>query len=207
MKILGLLILLIFRFPAFSQDEIITKDNETRKVRVVREEKKGIDYYLFEDPDKTIRQMEKKEIKKIKYDTPLTAMNTIVITDDSLNGEDLFSHVVSYLISAGYELNTFDMEHSTVSMLTSANFRLSVEVEGNQAFFSAYIPQEKDPGIPSQSERNVIRLVPREEKEPGEEKYQGEEIIDAMDRRFKEVDWICRNYLAQNKGSLKYIKE
>lgn len=207
MRFLVLIILLIFRFPAFSQDEIITRDNETRKVRVVREEKKGIEYYLIDDPDKTIRRMEKKEIKKIKYDTPLSAINTIVITDDSLNGEDLFSHLVSFLINAGYELNTFDMEHSTVSVLTSTNFRLSAEVEGNQAFFSGYTPEEKDQSIPSQSERNVIRLVPREEKEPGEEKYQGEKIIDVTDRRFKEVDWICRNYLAQNKGSLKYIRE
>jgi hypothetical protein len=207
MKFLTITILLFFQLPAFSQDEIITKDNETKQVRVVSEENKSVNFYFLNDPDKTIHRMEKKNIKKIKYDTPLSVMDAIVITDDSLNGEDLFSHVVSYLIESGYEMNTFDMEHSTVSVFTQANFRLSVEIDGNRALFSGFIPEKKDPSIPSQSERNVIRLVPRDEKKPGDVKYPGEERIDATDGTFKEMDRICRNYLMNNKGSLIYIKE
>jgi hypothetical protein len=207
MKLLIFILLLIFYFPAFSQDEIITKDSKTLKVRIVSEEKKQVIFYEIDDPEKSIQQLEKKEIKKIRYDTPLSGMNEIVITDDSLAGEDLFSHIVSYLIDTGYELNTFDMEHSTVSVLTSAYFRLSVEIDGNKAFFSGFIPEVKDPSIPSQSERNVIRLVPRDEKASREVKYPGEQKIDALDRGFKEMDQICRKYLMKNKGSLEYLKE
>ncbi len=207
MKLFGVTILLIFYFPAISQDEIITRDDETKQVRIVSEEKKIVSFYLVNDPEKSIQQLEKKEIKKIKYDTPLSVMNAVVITDDSLGGEDLFSHIVSYLIESGFEMNTFDMEHSTVSVFTSSNFRLSVEIDGNRALFSGYVPEKKDPTIPSQSERNVIRLVPRDEKEPGEIKYPGEEIINAADSQFKEIDRICRNYLMHNKGLLNYIHE
>jgi hypothetical protein len=207
MKFLIAIILLIFYFPAISQDEIIPKDDETKRVRIVREEKKIVFYYLVDDPEKSILQLEKKEIKKIKYDTPMSVMNTVVITDDSLDGEDLFSHIVSYLIESGYEMSTFDMENSRVSVFILPNFRLSVEIEDNQALFSGYIPEKKETNIPSQSERNVIRLAPRDEKEPEEAKYPGEEIIDAASGQFKELDRICRNYLMYNEGSLDYIKE
>lgn len=207
MKFILVIILLIFYLPALSQDEIITKNDETKQARIVREEKKIVFYYLVDDPEKSIHQLEKKEIKKIKYDTPMSAVNTIVITDDSLEGEELFSHIVSYLIESGYEMNTFDMEHSRVSVFTLPNLRLSAEIEDNQALFSGYIPEKKEPNIPSQSERNVIRLAPRNEKVPEEAKYPGEEIIDASSGQFKELDRICRNYLMYNKGSLDYKKE
>ena len=207
MKFILIIILVTFYFPVLSQDEIITRDGEVKRVRIVREEKKIVFYYLVDDPEKSIHQLEKKEIKKTKYDTPISVVNTVVITDDSLEGEELFSHIVSYLIESGYEMNTFDMEHSRVSVYILPNFRLSAEIEDNQALFSVYTPEKKEPNIPSQSERNVIRLVPRNEKDPEEEKYPGEEIIDATSGQFKELDRICRNYLMYNKGSLDYKKE
>lgn len=207
MKLLGVLVLLILHLQAYSQDEIITRENKTREVRIVSEEKKWVNFYFLDDLNKTIQRVETKNIKKIKYESPPIVTNTIQIIDDSLEDKDLFSNVVSYLIETGYELNTFDMEHMTASVLTSSNFRISAEIEDHKAVFSGYSTQKKVSSTPSQSERNVIRLEPREKKEEGKEKYPGEERIDAGNGRFKEMDAICRKYLMNNKGSLKYVKD
>jgi hypothetical protein len=207
MKITGIIILTILSIRTFSQDQIITKDNETLLVRIVLEEKKLIKFYLIGNADKNIQEMDKKSIKKIKYEKPSSKINTILITDDSLENKDLFSHITSYLIESGFELGTFDMEHLSVSALTSSNRRISVEVKGHDGYFSIYQTKKEVEDPPSQSKSNVIRLAPAEKKEDAEEKYPGEEQVDAGNTAFKELDRVCRNYLIKNKGTLKYMTE
>jgi hypothetical protein len=207
MKITGIIILMILSFRTFSQDQIITKDNETLSVRIVLEEKKWVKFYLIGNADKNIREMDKKNIRKIKYEKPPKNINTILIVDDSLENKDLFSHFTSYLIESGFELGTFDMEHLSVSAITSSDKRISVEVKGHDGYFSIYQTNIEVEDAPSQSKYNVIRLAPADKKEEAEEKFPGEEKMDAGNTAFKELDRVCRNYLIKNKGILKYMSE
>jgi hypothetical protein len=207
MKISASFILLIFPLISYSQDHIITKESETLTVRIVREEKKSVIFFLTGEQDQSIQKLDKKQIKRIKYEDPPNSTNTIVIVDDSLKGKDLFSNITSYLIESGYELGTFDIEHLTVSAFTSSGTRISAEVEDKEVRFSLFEPELDENNPPSQSERNVIRLAPPDQKEEVVEKYPGEERLKAGSGSFRELDRVCRNYLLTNKGKLKYMTE
>lgn len=207
MKFSALFILLIFHLNAFSQDEIMTADSQSLSVRIVGEEKKSVSFYLLNDPDKTIQSLEKKKIDKIKYEKPQKTENIIVITDDSRSDRELFSYVVSYLIESGYEIDVFDMEHSTVSVFSASGFRISAEVKNNQVRFSCYVREKTVSSSTSQTRGHIIRFTPPDEEEKKDEKYPGEKRMTADTKEFSALDEICRKYLLTNKGSLEYSTE
>jgi len=207
MKYSVLLFLFVLPVISYSQDQIFTKNEETLSVRILSEDKKSVFFYLFNEAGKKVQELDKKKIKRIKYEKPSSTVNSIRIVDDSLENKDLFSHVTAYLIYSGFEIATFDIEHLTVSALASQDIRISVEVDDHNANFSIYKIRKETSIAPSQSDGYTIRLAPSETKEPGEEKYPGEEQAGAGDSFFKDLDRVCRNYLMNNRGSLAYIKE
>lgn len=209
MKITGFILLLmaIFHLDANCQDEIITKNDEKLTVRIVSEEKKEVSYYLIGDPGKSIQTLDKKMIDKIRYEKPSYTSNSIVITDNSRSGRDLFSHLVSFLIESGYELAVFDMEHSRVSALSSNGFRISAEIKDNKAFFSCYVQHKEGSSSPTQETGHTIRFSNPNDEEKKEEIYPGEKRMGAETKEFKTLDEICRKYLLKNKGSLEYVTD
>ncbi len=207
MKFSLLFVLVIFKLNVYCQDQILTKDNVTYFCRIVQEEKKSVAYYLLDDTKKIIQFLDKKSIKKIKYEKPSSQINTVVIVHDSVNNKDLFSTVVSYLINSGYEIKTFDKDLLLASALFQSKFRISVEVDDHFARFSCYILEEEEDTNPTHSTSHVIRFSTPDNKDPKEEKYPGEEIDYAGGKAFKEMDKICRLYLMDNKGRLVYESE
>jgi protease II len=204
MKTAGIILLVILQLNAFCQDEIITENDETLTVRIVNEEKKSVSFYLADDQEKVIQTMLKKSVDKIRYEKPAYTANTIAIMDDSRSGRDLFSHVVSFLIESGYELDVFDMEHSRVSALSAQGWRISVEIKDNQALFSCYTREKTVSSSTSQTKGHVIRFREPDEEEKKEILYPGEIRMVAEAKEFKAMDEICRRYLQNNKGSLDY---
>jgi hypothetical protein len=207
MKILTTFLLMVFSLNAFSQDEIITKNDEKLTVRIVSEEKKEVSFYLVDDPGKSIQTLDKKTIDKIRYEKPAYTSNTIAITDNSRSDKDLFSHLVSFLIESGYELDVFDMEHSRVSALSGDGFRISAEIKDNQAFFSCYVREKEGSSSTTQETGHIIRFREPGDEEVKKEIYPGEKRMGAETKEFKALDEICRKYLLNNKGSLEYVTD
>lgn len=195
------ILILLFIFISFElkgQDMIIDKDNNTTEVRILKAEKKIIYYNLFGDPQKELLSIEKKDIKKIKYEKPPKKSNGILIKDDSLSGEDLMINVFQFLYQMGYEIEDFSNEFLIVNTKYLDDHRITVEIVENEALFVFYYEFE----VRTTYNRPINdNFVYGKKQNPGE--YRG----DSSNGPFKNIDEVCRNYLMTNKGTLRYIQE
>lgn len=195
------LILAIFIFTSIGlkgQDLITTKDGRTFQTRILKTEKKIIYYNLFDDSDRELRSLDKRDIKKIKYEKRPKLTNGILVKDDSLSGEDLMTHIFRYLLQSGYEIEDFNNKNLLVNTKYLDDHRITVEITEDEALFVFYykFTTEFTYNNPTND-----HFVFGKQENPGE--YQG----DTSNGPFKEMDALCRSYLMTSKGTLEYIVE
>lgn len=210
MKKLTVLIgMMMLQLSAFSQDHIITRDKEDLLVRVLKEEKKDIAYYDWNDPSKAIKHISSREVKKINYELPPQGTDLIILRIDSLTGRDLFSDILSYLIQDGYEIERFYKDDLKATTKFKENHRITVEVEGNEAHFIGNGKKDKEVEFipaPETGTKATIQLADPS-KSDVEKEFPGEKRARWGGTAFKEIDQVCRNYLMKHHGSLYYGME
>jgi len=195
------LIFVLFVFIPYilrGQDLIITQNDSTYQARIIKAEKKIIYYNLFDDPNRELRSMEKRDFKKIKYEKIPKKTNAILIKDDVLSGEDLMINIFQYLLKLGYDIEDFSNEYLLVNTKYLNDHRITVEISENEASFVFYY--EFETGI-TYNRPTTENFIYGKKENPGE--YRG----DTSNGPFKDMDALCRNYLMTNKATLEYIIE
>ncbi len=208
MKYIFLLLLLLMVRFGISQDQILTKAGETLQVRVLQEEKKTVSCYDWNDPLKKIRHLDKKMIKKIRYEEPPHNTGSIAVRHDQLSGKNLYADVTAYLLQSGYELEKLDIDALKVITKKKANHRLVVKIDDHQALFSCYkeIQNSSEKSFSTGAE-NVIRLQAPDKPEPQLDEFPGEEKVSVKDKSFGTMEKVCRNYLLNDKGTLEFVSD
>ena len=205
MRFYLLSILIVLSSGVRSQDTIVKKDKEEITCRIVSEEKKSVLYYSWNDTNFRLQEIDKKEVKKIRWEDPPPETDRIIIRHTSLSGKDFFSDITSYLLQNGYQIERFDTDLLKVITKISVRHRIIVDINENSAEFTCFHgdAESKEEQF-STGAKNTIRLSPKQVSGDESEDFPGEVISYAGEKEFKAMDKICRKYLVSNKGVMNY---
>jgi hypothetical protein len=192
-----LVLLILIPLRIFGQDMIILKDKTSISARVVQEDKQSVIYVLEENSVKSIKQINKDEIKKVKYQKTSKSVNIITIEHDSLTNEHLLNDVINHLIVSGYMIEEFDNKYYTVVTPWASNKRITVEVKGNKAIFRCFHREGDKSVYPHATAKVTWGIKP----EPSEKRG------GPGSSAFKDLEALCRLYLKNGHGTLGYDSE
>jgi len=193
------LLLLIIFFPLriFGQDMIILKDKSTISARVVQEDKQSVTYILQNNSTKSIEQLSKDKIKKVKYEKIPKSVNMIIIEHDSLSKEYLLNDVIHHMIVSGFMIEEFDNKYYTVCTQWVSDERITAKIVDNRAIFRCFQREGKEFEYPYANSEITWGKKP----EPSEKRGT------SGSSAFKNLNELCRLYLMNGKGTLEYQSE
>lgn len=195
------LLLFIVLLPVYgiAQDMIILKDKTTISARVVQEDKQSVTYVLENNSTRSVEQLEKSEIKKVKYEKVPRSVNVIIIQHDVINNEHLLNDLINHMIMSGYTIEEFNNDYYTVSTPWQNNKRVTAQIIENEAFFRCFYRDEDKSEYPQSSSSSKITWGVK--PKPGEKRgSQG-------GPSFKDLDELCRLYLNNGITTLRYHAE
>lgn len=194
-------LLLIFLLPVntTAQDMIILKDNTTISARVVQEDKQTVTYVFQDNSTKSVEQLEKSKIKKVKYEKVPRSVNVIILQHDVINNEHLLNDLINHMIMSGYTIEEFNNDYYTVSTAWRNNERITAQIIENEAFFRCFYLDEDKSEYPKTSSSSKITWGVK--PKPGEKRgSHGGQV-------FKDLNELCRLYLRNGIATLRYHTE
>lgn len=197
MRILSICLSMLVYTLSFSQDEIELRDKSTLSARIIQEDKEKVVYLTRGENGAVVHTLPADQVRKIRYEKIPGSVNVIEIEHDSLENEFLLNDIINHLIVSGYIIEEFDNKYYTVSTQYENDDRFSVEIIKNKANFRCFHQSIEDELYPHLNATVAYGKKPK----PGEKTgFPGSPA-------FKKLDAVCRSYLKDGNGELRYRSE
>jgi len=197
MKRLLLLLVFLFPFGVHGQDMIILKDNTTISARVAEEDKEAVTYVIKENSSRSVEQLERDKVKKVKYEKTPKSVNVIIIQHDVLNKEYLLNDLINHMIMSGYTIEEFDNNYYTVSTPWESNKRINAQIIENEAFFRCFQRKDEESAYPTPSNKITWGVKPEPDEKRG----------GPGSSAFRDLNELCRSYLKNGMATIRYHTE
>ena len=197
MKRFFLPLILLFPVYVIGQDIILLKDKTTIPARVVQEDKETVTYLIQENDSRTLQEIEKNNVKKVKYEKLPKTVNVIIIQHDILSNEHLLNDLINHLILSGYTIEEFDNDYYTVSTPWQSNKRLNAQIVENEAFFRCFHREGDKSVYPNANAKVTWGVKPKPDEKRG----------GPGSSAFKDLNIMLRSYLKNGMAAMRFHTE
>jgi hypothetical protein len=197
MKRFILLLIILLPVNVAGQDMILLKDKTTISARVVEEDKETVTYLIQENGTRTLEQLDKGKVKKVKYEKTPKSVNVIIIQHEALSNEHLLNDLINHMIMSGYTIEEFDNDYYTVSTPWISNKRINAQIVEHEAFLRCFHRESDKSVYPNANAKVTWGIKPKPDEKRGS----------PGSSAFKDLNALCRSYLKNGMATIKYRTE